>query len=61
MTSGPMPTLARARDLLGPSLRKMVDRPDPMTRLVVTYHLGWCDRHGVPTEALARYVVDREA
>jgi geranylgeranyl diphosphate synthase type I len=27
----------------------MVHRLDPSTRLVISYHLGWCDKDGVPT------------
>ena len=41
-------TLGRGRELIAPMLAKMVDRLDPDTRLVVSYHLGWCDPHGAP-------------
>ena len=41
-------TLDGARELITPLLRKMVHRLDPSTRLVVSYHLGWCDEHGIP-------------
>jgi geranylgeranyl diphosphate synthase type I len=36
------------RALTAPLLQKMVRRLDPSTRLVVSYHFGWCDQHGVP-------------
>lgn len=39
-------TLGHARDLITPTLRAVVDRLDPRIRLVVSYHLGWCDEHG---------------
>jgi geranylgeranyl diphosphate synthase type I len=38
------------RALTTPLLRKMVGRLDPSTRLVVSYHFGWCDRHGAPAD-----------
>ena len=41
-------TLDDARELITPLLRKVVHRLDPSTRLVVSYHLGWCDEHGIP-------------
>jgi geranylgeranyl diphosphate synthase, type I len=41
-------TLGHARELITPTLRAMVDRLDPRIRLVVSYHLGWCDEHGCP-------------
>jgi len=37
------------RSLVGPALRKAVDRLDPQMRKVVSYHLGWLDEHGHPT------------
>lgn len=40
-------TLSRSRELVVPALREAVQRLDPSTRLVVSYHLGWCDEHGV--------------
>jgi geranylgeranyl diphosphate synthase, type I len=36
------------RALMTPLLQKMVRRLDPSTRLVVSYHFGWCDQHGAP-------------
>jgi geranylgeranyl diphosphate synthase type I len=44
-------TLDRSRGLVAPALRQAVERLDPFTRLVVSYHLGWSDEHGRPTEA----------
>lgn len=41
-------TLGHARERIIPTLRAMVDRLDPRIRLVVSYHLGWCDEHGCP-------------
>ncbi|WP_324291103.1 polyprenyl synthetase family protein [Mycobacterium sp. Aquia_213] len=42
-------TLNDARESITPLLRKMVHRLDPSTRLVTSYHLGWCDKDGAPT------------
>lgn len=47
VTPGP----AGTRELVQPALRAAVDRLDRSTRLVVAYHLGWCDEHGTPIEA----------
>lgn len=44
-------SLGRARELLEPALRAAVLRLDDHTRLVASYHLGWCDRDGTPVEA----------
>jgi geranylgeranyl diphosphate synthase, type I len=44
-------TLDRNRGLVVPALRQAVERLDPSTRLVVSYHLGWSDEHGTPTES----------
>lgn len=44
-------TLDRSRGLVAPALRLAVERLDPFTRLVVSYHLGWSDEHGSPTVA----------
>jgi geranylgeranyl diphosphate synthase type I len=44
-------TLDRSRGLVAPALRLAVERLDPFSRLVVSYHLGWSDEHGTPTEA----------
>jgi geranylgeranyl diphosphate synthase type I len=41
-------TFDYVRELITPLLRKMVHRLDPSTRLVVSYHLGWCDKDGAP-------------
>ncbi|MGN6252234.1 MAG: polyprenyl synthetase family protein [Marmoricola sp.] len=43
--------LAGARDVVVPALRAAVERLDPDTRLVTSYHLGWCDTEGRPTDA----------
>ncbi|WP_238163154.1 polyprenyl synthetase family protein [Kribbella capetownensis] len=40
--------LARSRDLVEPQLREAVARLDDHTRLVASYHLGWCDEEGRP-------------
>jgi geranylgeranyl diphosphate synthase type I len=44
-------TLHRGRELLTPALRAAVERLDDHSRLVASYHLGWCDRHGRPLAA----------
>jgi geranylgeranyl diphosphate synthase type I len=43
--------LAAARTLVVPALHAAVDRLDADTRLVTSYHLGWCDTEGRPTDA----------
>lgn len=43
--------LGRGRELVGPTLRAAVERLDPHTRLIASYHLGWCDRYGTPIDA----------
>ena len=48
-TAGVLDTLARGRDLVEPSLRHAVARLDDHSRLVASYHLGWCDEQGRPT------------
>jgi geranylgeranyl diphosphate synthase type I len=40
------PALGRGRQLVEPSLREAVARLDDDTRLVASYHLGWCDPDG---------------
>lgn len=50
------PTLAveslhRGRELVAPALRAAVDRLDDHTRLVASYHLGFCDERGHPLDA----------
>jgi geranylgeranyl diphosphate synthase type I len=44
-------TLDRSRELVAPALRQAVERLDPSTRLVVSYHLGWSDEHGTPIDS----------
>lgn len=44
-------TLGQTRELLDPALREAVARLDDHTRLVTSYHLGWCDRQGRPLAA----------
>lgn len=44
-------TLSRGRELLSPALRAAVAKLDPRSRLVASYHLGWCDEQGVPWDA----------
>ena len=44
-------TLDRSRGMVAPALRLAVERLDPFTRLVVSYHLGWSDEYGTPTVA----------
>ncbi|GAA1567074.1 MULTISPECIES: polyprenyl synthetase family protein [Kribbella] len=40
--------LARGRDLVEPSLRNVLSRLDDHTRLIASYHFGWCDTDGRP-------------
>lgn len=40
--------LARGRELVEPSLRQALSRLDDHTRLVASYHFGWCDADGRP-------------
>lgn len=40
--------LERARDLVGPSLRRAIERLSPELRPLATYHLGWSDADGRP-------------
>ena len=42
--------LHRSRDQIVPALQAAVQRLDPSTRLQTSYHLGWCDADGRPTE-----------
>jgi geranylgeranyl diphosphate synthase type I len=44
-------TLHRGRELLTPALQAAVQRLDDHSRLVASYHLGWCDRDGNPLDA----------
>jgi geranylgeranyl diphosphate synthase, type I len=48
MTLAAPNTLGHTRELITPMLHAIVDRLDPPTRLVVSYHLGWCDATGAP-------------
>jgi geranylgeranyl diphosphate synthase type I len=45
------PSLSRGRALIEPTLREAVSRLDDDTRLVASYHLGWCERDGREVEA----------
>lgn len=40
--------LGYGRDLIDTAMRNAVERLDPETGLVVSYHLGWCDPQGNP-------------
>ena len=42
--------LHRSRDQIVPALQAAVQRLDPSSRLQASYHLGWCDADGKPTE-----------
>jgi geranylgeranyl diphosphate synthase type I len=42
--------LLRSRELVSPALRRAVDRLDPRTREVASYHFGWSDADGQPVE-----------
>ncbi len=46
-------TLDRSRTHVGPALRAAVERLDPTSRLVASYHLGWCDADGRATTEAA--------
>lgn len=41
-----VPVLERSRDLVTPGLRAAVDRLDPTTRALTSYHLGWTEVDG---------------
>nr|WP_324192726.1 polyprenyl synthetase family protein [Nocardia transvalensis] len=43
-----MPTAGSGSDAVRSALSRAVSRLDPAIRPVVSYHLGWCDEHGVP-------------
>jgi geranylgeranyl diphosphate synthase, type I len=49
--SNVLDVLARGRELVEPQLRDAVRRLDEHSRLVASYHLGWCDEDGRPTGA----------
>ncbi len=42
-------SLGTSRELVLPVMREAVDRLDPFTRKLASYHLGWCDRDGAAT------------
>jgi geranylgeranyl diphosphate synthase type I len=46
MTLATSDTIGHARELVTPTLQEMVNRLDPDTRLVCSYHFGWCDEQG---------------
>ncbi|HET8559943.1 MAG TPA: polyprenyl synthetase family protein [Marmoricola sp.] len=48
-TGSVLDQLARSRELVEPSLREAVSRLDDHSRLVASYHFGWCDEHGRPS------------
>jgi geranylgeranyl diphosphate synthase, type I len=50
-TDSVLDLLARGRELVEPQLRQAVTRLDEHTRLVTSYHLGWCDERGRPATA----------
>jgi geranylgeranyl diphosphate synthase type I len=50
MSTDMLSTLDRSRALAVPALRAAVARLDPSCRLVASYHLGWCDEDGRPTD-----------
>jgi geranylgeranyl diphosphate synthase type I len=49
-TMGVPDVLARSRELTTPALARAIDRLTPDIRLVASYHLGWCDPSGQPTD-----------
>ena len=51
--------LNRAKLLVEPALRAAVDSLDENLRLPVTYHLGWTDQDGNPSDAGAAKGCDR--
>ncbi len=44
-------TVGHVSELLTPTLQQIIHRLDPRTRLICSYHFGWCDEHGQPTKA----------
>ena len=46
---GVLVALGRSRELVDPELRRAVSRLDEHTRLVASYHFGWCDENGRPS------------
>lgn len=51
MTATLLSTLDRSRAVAVPALREAVARLAPSTRLVASYHLGWCDADGRPARS----------
>jgi geranylgeranyl diphosphate synthase type I len=47
------PSFQRTRDAVLPGLRAAVDRMDPASAAMASYHLGWTDIDGHPLEASA--------
>jgi geranylgeranyl diphosphate synthase, type I len=45
-----MPVLDRSRAMLTPALQAAVAKLDPASRLPASYHMGWCDVDGNPTD-----------
>jgi geranylgeranyl diphosphate synthase type I len=43
-------TLSRARELVDPAMRAAIDRLDPDSRRLASYHLGWTDADGRSTD-----------
>ncbi|WP_028923749.1 polyprenyl synthetase family protein [Pseudonocardia acaciae] len=43
--------LTRARDLVAPAMRAAVGRLDPANERIVSYHLGWTELDGSPSES----------
>ncbi|HSY14978.1 MAG TPA: polyprenyl synthetase family protein [Jatrophihabitantaceae bacterium] len=41
--------LESAGELVAPAMRRAVDGLDDRMRLIASYQLGWCDKHGNPT------------
>jgi geranylgeranyl diphosphate synthase type I len=50
MTTTALSTLDRVRSLAMPALRAAVARLDPLCALVASYHFGWCDERGQPSD-----------
>ncbi len=44
-------SLHRSRDAVTPAMRDAVQRLDPASRVQASYHLGWIDADGVPSDA----------
>src|ERR1700742_5021396 len=46
MTMTLSPTLQRSRDMVLPAMRAAVERMDPTSAAISSYHLGWTDENG---------------